>query len=83
MGNSRNCFRPLKIVTYGTVYTEHMPIAKENVQKHLGLFLDGKLNFLRHIYEKIKKINKVINVTKKTQLIIATFFIEALKAIER
>ena len=82
MGNWRNCFHPLKIVTYGTVYTENMPIVKENVQKHLGLFHDGKLNFLRHIYEKIKKVNKAINVTKKTQLI-ATFFIEVLKEIER
>ena len=34
-------------------------IVKENVQKHLGLFLDAKLVFfLRHINEKIKKANK-------------------------
>ena len=36
-----------------------MPVVKENVQKHLGLFLDAKLVFfLRHINEKIKKANK-------------------------
>ena len=38
-----------------------MPFVKDNVQKHLCLFLDVKINFLEHI-KKIKKPNKGINV---------------------
>ena len=38
-----------------------MPFVKDNVQKHLCLFLDVKINFLEHI-QKIKKPNKGINV---------------------
>ena len=32
-----------------------MPLKRKNTQKHLGLFLDAKLNFSEHINEKIKK----------------------------
>ena len=30
----------------------------ENIQKHLGLFLDPKLNFFDHVKKKIKMIQK-------------------------
>ena len=52
-----------------------MEIANENVQKHLGLFLDVKLNFLEHINEKIKKANKGIDVIKLINLSLP-FFID-------
>lgn len=42
-----------------------MPIAKENVRKHLGQFLDMKLIFLEQINEKV---NKGINAIKKLNL---------------
>ena len=35
---------------------------KENVQKHLGLFLDSKLNCIDYINEKTKK-NKLATIT--------------------
>ena len=34
-------------------------------QKHLGLFLDNKLGFNKHIEEKINKCNKIIGMMKK------------------
>ena len=43
----------------------NLPVVKENIQKHLSLFLNIKLNFLAHINEKIKEVNKVISVIKK------------------
>ena len=47
-----------------------MPLNRENTQKHLGLYLDTKLNFPEHkINEKIEKtikgnsVIKTLNVT--------------------
>ena len=37
-------------------------VAKNNAQKHLGLFLDKKSNFNHHIKEKLAKSMKGINV---------------------
>ena len=34
-------------------------------QKHLGLFLDNKLDFNKHLDEKINKSNKIIGMMKK------------------
>ena len=53
---------------HATVYFNNDPVTGENFQKHLGLFLDSKLNFSGHINEKIKKATKGINVIRKTNL---------------
>ena len=39
-----------------------MLLKRKNTQKHLGLYLDAKLNFSEHINEKIKKAVKGISV---------------------
>ena len=36
----------------------NVPVRRDNIQKHLGLFLDSKLSFFDHINEKIKKATK-------------------------
>ena len=38
------------------VYFNEVPVA---CQKHLGMYLDEKLNFSHHINEKIAKANKL------------------------
>ena len=43
---------------------------RENIQKHLGLLLDSKLNFFDHINEKIKKATKGVNVIRKMNLLL-------------
>ena len=53
---------------HATVYFNNDPVIRENFQKHLGLFLDSKLNFSDHINEKIKKATKVIYVIRKMNL---------------
>ena len=40
---------------HATVYFNNVPVIRDNIQKHLGLFLDSKLSFFDHINEKIKK----------------------------
>ena len=46
---------------HATVYFNNVPVIRDNIQKHLGLFLDSKLSFFDHINEKIKKATKVVN----------------------
>ena len=44
------------VTNHVTIYINIMPIIKENVRKHLGLFLDVKQNFLVQVNGKIKKL---------------------------
>ena len=53
-----------------TVYLNNVPVITENIQKHLGLFLDSKLSFFEHINEKIKKATKGVNVMRKMNLLL-------------
>ena len=53
---------------HAIVYFNNDPVIRENFQKHLGLFLDSKLNFSGHINEKIKKATKSINAIRKMNL---------------
>ena len=39
-----------------------------SLQKHLGLLLDNKLDFNKHLDEKINKCNKIIGMVKKLSL---------------
>ena len=43
---------------------------RDNIQKHLGLFLDSKLSFFDHINEKIRKATKGVNVVRKMNLLL-------------
>ena len=52
-------------VTHPTVYLNNFPVTWSSSQKHLGIHLDEKLNFIHHIKEKISKANKGIGVIKK------------------
>ena len=58
------------------VYFNNIPVIRENIRKHLGLFLDfdSKLSFLDHINKNINKAAKGVNVMKENELDAATFF---------
>ena len=45
--------------------TKNVPVKRCSIQKHLGIYLDEKLNFNHHVKEKIFKANKGIGVIKK------------------
>ena len=51
---------------HGTIYFHDVPVIRENIQNHLGLFLDSKLKFFDHINKKIKKAIEGVNVRKMT-----------------
>ena len=52
-------------VTHPTVYLNNSPLTRSSNQKHLGIHLDEKLNFVNHIKEKISKANKDVGVIEK------------------
>ena len=52
-----------------TVYFNNVLVTRENIQKHLGFFLDSKPSFFDHINEIIKKATKGVNVIRKMNLL--------------
>ena len=46
------------------------PVAQTSHQKHLGLYLDEKLNFSHHIKEITSKVNKGIGIIRKLRSIL-------------
>ena len=46
------------------------PVAQTSHQKHLGLYIDEKLNFSHHIKEIISKVNKGIGLIRKLRSIL-------------
>ena len=42
-----------------------MLVFRNSCQKHLGIYLDEKLNFFNHIKEQISKTNKGIGILRK------------------
>ena len=52
-------------VTQLTVYFNNSPAMCSSSEKHLGIHLEEKLNFIHHIKEKISKARKGVGVIKK------------------
>ena len=50
-----------------SVVFNNVPVVQSSCQKHLGVYLDQKLNFTHQIKEKLTKANKGIAVIKKLQ----------------
>ena len=59
-----------KLKNYSTqlFFLNNIPVQRSTVQKHLGVYLDEKLNFNTHITEKIGKTTKGVGVTKKLKV---------------
>ena len=45
----------------------NLPVAQTNFQKHLGMQLDKKLNFVEHLEKVESEINKTVGVIRKLQ----------------
>ena len=52
-------------LTYPSVSFKNIPVKSSTIQKHLGAFLDEKLNFDNHILKKIGKASKEIVIIKQ------------------
>ena len=54
-------------ISHPEVNFNNSPVVQSTYQKHLGLYLDEKLNFSHYIKEKISKVYKGIGVIKKLE----------------
>ena len=56
------------------IYFNDIPVTQTTVQKHIGLYLDEKLNYNTHIKEKLSKVYKGIgllrNLSNKDKLLL-------------
>ena len=57
-------YRKTEIFSSPNFFNE-VPVERSVSQKHLGLHLDQKLDFIKHINDKISKVQKGISVIKK------------------
>ena len=64
-------FRKASTINHGTINFNNVPVIRQHVQKHLGLFLDSKLKFFDHVNEKIKKATKGVNFIRKMNLLLS------------
>ena len=47
------------------IFFNNSPVFQSSSQKHLGMILDSKLNFLEHLQNVTNKINKTIGLLRK------------------
>ena len=57
--------RKIVKISHPSITFNTAPVARTACQKHLGLYLDEKLNFHDHINAKILKANKGIGIIKR------------------
>ena len=62
-------------INHPTTTFNTFPVARTPYQKHLGLYLDEKLNFNHHINVKISKANKGIEIIKRLSHILPRKFL--------
>ena len=58
--------RKMKVQNHPTIRLNNIQVERASYQKHLGLTRDEKVNFKQHIDSAISKVNKGIDVIKKT-----------------
>ena len=59
--------RKLQKANHNQVYFNHNSLKQVPPQKHLGVYLDTKLNFQEHLNNIISKVNKTIRLLRKLQ----------------
>ena len=59
--------RKLQKANHNQVYFNHNSVKQVPPQKHLGVYVDTKLNFQEHLNNIISKVNKTIRLLRKLQ----------------
>ena len=60
--------RKKKTQNHPNISLNNIQVERVSHQKHLGLILDEKLNFKRHIESTVFKVNRVIDVLKNSDI---------------
>ena len=53
-----------RIIEHPELIFNGIPVARESSTKHLGIHLDNRLNFSKHIREAVLKASKGVNLLK-------------------
>ena len=59
--------RKLQKTNHNQIYFNHNSVKQVPCQKHLGIYLDTKLNFQGHLNNVQSKVNKTIRLLRKLQ----------------
>ena len=59
--------RKVKVTAHLQLIFSNNPVHETATQKHLGMFLDFKLNFQEHFENMLNKVNKTIGLLRKLQ----------------
>ena len=59
--------RKLQKENHNQVYFNHNSVKQVSSQKHIGIYLNAKLNFQEHVNNIISKVNKTIRLWRKLQ----------------
>ena len=62
--------RKIKKPNHPELILNNIPVNQTSYQRHLGMFLDNKLNFLEHLKYITNKVNKSIGLLRKLQMIL-------------
>ena len=57
--------RKLEITNHNQFYFNHTSVKQVSSQKHLGMYLDTKLNFKEHLNNILRMVNKTIGLFRK------------------
>ena len=57
-----------KIQVHPSIRLNNVQVERVSYQKHLGILLDDKVNFKRHIDSTISRVNKGISIRKNFYL---------------
>ena len=61
--------RKIKKPNHPELIFNNIPVNQTSYQKHLGMFLDNKLNFGEHLKYIANEVNKSIGLLRKLQMI--------------
>ena len=59
--------RKTKKISHSLLNFNNNSVQQVQFQKHLSIYLDGKLNFREHLQKMFKKIKKTISLLRKLQ----------------
>ena len=62
--------RKIQKTCYSSIYFSNKSVKQVPSQKHLGLILDNKLNFEKHLKNILNEVNKFIGMLRKLQIIL-------------
>ena len=62
--------KKIKNIHYPPIIFKKLPVKRVQSHKHLGLTLDSKLNFNKHISSTLSKVNKLTAMLRKLQTVL-------------